>query len=183
VVQVAVSPDGRWVASILQNTWSVKVWDARTGQLVKLLAEHGSRSVRFSPDGRWLAVGGDEGRLYAVGSWEPGLAFSGYPEFTSDGRLLAVAGDLGSIRLIAVESGRELVRLQDPTLQPVVWCRFTADGSRLIAPLLGDAPCVRVWDLRALRRGLEELGLDWDAPVYPPAPPPTVLPLRVEVRP
>ena len=29
---------------------------------------------------------------------------------------------------------------------------------------------LRVWDLRLIRRGLAELGLDWGAPPYPEAP-------------
>jgi hypothetical protein len=29
-----------------------------------------------------------------------------------------------------------------------------------------------VWDLRLIREGLKELGLDWDEPPYPPSPNP-----------
>ena len=49
---------------------------------------------------------------------------------------------------------------------------FSPDGSRLV---LEDtdrpAQSVRVWDLRAIRKDLAGLGLDWEAPAYPDAAP------------
>jgi tetratricopeptide (TPR) repeat protein len=45
---------------------------------------------------------------------------------------------------------------------------FTPDGTRLIAVGV-DTLALHVWDLRAIRRGLVPLGLDWDALPYPPA--------------
>ena len=40
---------------------------------------------------------------------------------------------------------------------------FTPDGSQLVTTLV-DRPYLRVWDLRAIRRRLAGLGLDWDPP-------------------
>src|SRR5262249_11769076 len=54
----AVSPDGRLVATGSHGCPSgigAKVWDARTGALVKDLPVGGLCGVSFSPDGRWLA--------------------------------------------------------------------------------------------------------------------------------
>jgi hypothetical protein len=48
----------------------------------------------------------------------------------------------------------------------VRWATFSRDGSRLVVTT-NDGPAVHVWDLRAIRRKLAELGLDWDAPAYP----------------
>jgi hypothetical protein len=65
-------------------------------------------------------------------------------------------------RLVDLESGRELVRLEDPdqnTRSPV----FSPDGAELIA--WGPAG-FRVWDLRMIRAELAKLGLDWDAKPY-----------------
>ncbi|MET0342412.1 MAG: protein kinase [Polyangiales bacterium] len=59
IEDVALSPDGRFVVSVEDV---VCVWDARTGALLRTFARSGFRA-RFSPDGRWLAVGTMSGRL------------------------------------------------------------------------------------------------------------------------
>ena len=74
VQSVAVSPDGRWVAS---GGWDglLKIWElapaAPGGQWVTNLSLGGSpiSSVAFSPDGRWLAAG----------SWTNGFALFNAP--------------------------------------------------------------------------------------------------------
>src|SRR5262249_2811824 len=78
-----------------------------------------------------------------------------------------------------MSTGRELARLEDPD-QYAGQVVFTPDGTKLVA--LAANGC-RVWDLRRLRQELTRLGLDWDAPPYPPedaVPAPTV-PIDVEV--
>ena len=60
---------------------------------------------------------------------------------------------------------------------------FSPDGSRLVVTT-DDGPAVHVWDLRAIRKRLAPMGLDWDAPAYseddPAAPPaPDLPPLKV----
>ena len=42
---------------------------------------------------------------------------------------------------------------------------FSPDGSRLVVTT-NDPPAVHVWDLRAVRRRLAEMGLDWNAAAY-----------------
>src|SRR5262249_4734705 len=41
---------------------------------------------------------------------------------------------------------------------------------------------IHVWDLRLIRRGLKDLGLDWDLPPYPPAEDEGTGPRRVRVE-
>src|SRR5207253_3027996 len=69
---ITVDPDGRWVVTVAYFTGTTKIWDARDGVLVKQLTEHNASYPRFSPDGRWLSTNVDGGRLFAVGTWEPG---------------------------------------------------------------------------------------------------------------
>jgi len=75
IEDVALSPDGRLVVSVEDV---VCVWDAHTGALLHTLARSGFRA-RFSPDGRWLAVGTMSGRLrvWDTASWT--LTLDAYP--------------------------------------------------------------------------------------------------------
>ena len=62
---------------------------------------------------------------------------------------------------------------------------FTLDGSQLVTTLFGR-PYLRVWDLRAIRRRLAELDLDWDPPAIvhtaatPGSFPPIAKPFHVD---
>jgi hypothetical protein len=54
---------------------------------------------------------------------------------------------------------------------------FSRDGTQLIG-VTKDSQCTRVWDLRLIRKGLQELGLDWDSPPFPAAQPEPSMPDR-----
>ena len=59
--------------------------------------------------------------------------------------------------------------------------RFSPDGTRLA--VMTSNHTIHVWDLRAIRQGLAEIGLDWDLPPYPPADADSnPCPIRVEVK-
>jgi WD40 repeat protein len=59
----ALSPDGRHLAAGLNSEERLKIIDLQTGQVVKVLgaSRKAYRIVAFSPDGRYLAVSGDDG--------------------------------------------------------------------------------------------------------------------------
>src|SRR5262245_61843566 len=52
---VAVSPDGSLIATAADG---VRLYDARTGALLRAIGEAGDRAVAFAPDGRTLAAAG-----------------------------------------------------------------------------------------------------------------------------
>jgi WD40 repeat protein len=174
----AVSPDGRWAATGSHQDTKVKIWEARTGKFVKELPVETGSMVSFSPDGKWLATSGGGLTLWTVGSWNPGKRIGGeYFAFSPDSNVLAVETGHG-IRLVDVENGREYARLEDPNQEPAIRICFSPDGAQLVAQARQS---VHVWDLRALRAQLAELGLDWDLPQYPPDGSHDDQPLQVQV--
>jgi serine/threonine protein kinase len=73
---ISLSPDGRWAASTTWPATDVRLWDAQTGKSTGLLGMPGASLKQFTPDGRWLVVRGPkEFRLWATGTWTPGLAW------------------------------------------------------------------------------------------------------------
>jgi WD40 repeat protein len=92
--------------------------------------------------------------------------------------MLAVGGPDGTIRLLDAANRREWARLPDPNQAGTSWITFSPDGAQLIATS-NEARAVHVWDLRQTRRELTALGLDWQAPTYPPAR--SATPLRLVI--
>jgi eukaryotic-like serine/threonine-protein kinase len=201
---VAVSPGGEWLATGSHPSGD-QVWRVRDAAKVKELSvnsgtafapspdrfqHHGGdrhfevdagAAVAFSPDGRWLLSARPPCRLWTTGTWVlfrelggAGLCFS------PDSRLVASLDASRIIRLIDAESGRVMARLESPDSGRVKWATFSPDGSRLVV-VRSDTPAVHVWDLRAIRKRLAVMGLDWDAPAIsdddpaaaslPPLPP------------
>jgi tetratricopeptide (TPR) repeat protein len=164
---VALSPDGRFVATSTWHPTLVKVWDARTGQFLRGLARNSHAPV-FSPDGRWLAVHEDGAyRLYEVGTWRPGPTIpmdwvTGRVAFSADGRLLAFLDkSTGLVKLYSIARARVVATLQPPDFDDVNWIAFRPDGAQLAVATY--AQTVQLWDLRVIRSRLRSLGLDWDA--------------------
>ena len=183
---IAVSPDGRWVATGSHNGTKVKIWHAQSGKPEKELPVEIGSMVGFSPNGKWLATTGGGCRLWAVDSWEPalqindGTAFSPFA-FSTDSNLLAVGTQSGVVLLLDPDSGREYARLEDPNQDRANTLTFSRDGTQLVATT-NDSHSIHVWDLRIVRERLAKLGLDWDLPLYPPPAPDNGKPLRVQVE-
>jgi serine/threonine protein kinase/WD40 repeat protein/tetratricopeptide (TPR) repeat protein len=184
----AFSPDGHWLATGNWQGRGARVWDARTGKPVHDF-DLGGPDERaawpaFSPDGKWLVTGtAAEYRFWEVGSWnkrhglprEKAGQSPGWIMSSPDGQVLALLHGMTEVRLVDPETGREFARLP-ATGTP--YC-FSPDGSQLVTDAGRDGS-FQVWDLREIRRQLEEMGLDWDRPSYPPPQgSPKLLPIRV----
>jgi WD40 repeat protein/Tfp pilus assembly protein PilF len=164
---VAVSPDGEWLATGSYGKNGAQVWRLRDATQVAHLAIEGYIGVAFSPDGKWLMTKDAPCRLWEVGTWrEAPQKIGGWGHcFSPDGRQLVVQDSDKILRLVETETAHTLARLESPDLCAVHRATFSPDGSRLVVTT-NDGPAVHVWDLRAIRRHLVDLGLDWDAPAY-----------------
>jgi WD40 repeat protein len=184
---VAISPDGRWVAAGTHNGFGVRVWDTdHPDRAWHLEPEERITRVALSPNGRWLAIGTRGGfSIWEVGSWRRVRTMSGegglVPStmaFSHDSAALAVTISHSAVQLLDTKTWEPLARLQAPEAGPVSVCSFSPDGSQLAVTSEGD---VRLWDLRLIRARLQEIGLDWPQPSYPPTPAYAEGALRVEV--
>lgn len=186
VRSAAVSPDKRWVATgsfDLREGAGAKVWDAASGRHVADLPVNGLCVVRFSPDGRWLLTTGGGCRLWEVGTWREGAKLgssNGTCAFSADGKLLALGDDVGLVRLVSPETGREVARVTVAAATALCPLCFTGDGTQLAA-VGRESMALYLFNLRALREELRELGLDWEAPPLVPAPPSRRAPSRLVV--
>ena len=165
---VAVSPDGRLVATGSFRNTNIRIWNGLSGKLMNELPSEVGSSVCFSPDGKWLAARCENLRLWAVDGWQQGPEIDGPGgyAFSPDSKLLAAESGQGAVRLLDPKSGHEYARLEDPN-QNSSDVIFTAEGARLVTTV-NDSNSVHVWDLRAIRSALVKMGLDWDLPPYPP---------------
>lgn len=164
-----LSPDGIWLACTTWHGSGAKVFDTRNGRLAWSVPETESSVAVFSPDGKWLVIStGPHYRLSSVGLWTLGLRIAraettdvpGPMAFAPDGRILALVPSSALVRLIDLANGLELATLEAPDVQErIVALSFSPDGAQLVAA--GISRRLHVWNLRAIRRQLALLGLDW----------------------
>lgn len=167
---LAISPDGRWLAVGTRNHIGVRVFDAvsRTEAWHADL-RHGTH-VAFSWDSRWLAVGTDGGCHVleaATGKvrWQPEVPQGQDPlfweaAFSPDGEILAWTPKPHRLQLAEAATGREILTLDYPTPRFITGLTFSPDGRWLAET--SNKHSLMLWNIEALRRGLEELGLGWE---------------------
>jgi RNA polymerase sigma factor (sigma-70 family) len=161
VNSVAVSPDGSLIATAADG---VRLYDARTGALLRAIGDAGDRGVAFSPDGRTLAAAGFHMDklvgIYDVQTGKRVRSLAGHTEwetdalaFSPDGKLLASTGVDKQILVWELATGRLRHRLADqPYRVPAL--AFSPDSATLAS---GGDKTIRLWDVATgrLRRSLE----------------------------
>ena len=181
---IALSPDGRWIATGTYGGRGIRVWDLASNETRELTGEAGNGFVAFSPDSRSLVTSLNGYTRWRVGTWERSeirrASGDGPIAFTPDGKMLAITTNGTSIHLLDTTTFEELAVLTAPNLAPLTWFCFSPDGAQLAAATASHM--VQLWDLRTIRRQLAEMNLDWDRVRHPwvgEAGPPK--PLRVRV--
>jgi WD40 repeat protein len=173
MMAVALSADGRLLATGAWGASGVKVWDVARRQLVRDLPSRGSTTVTFSPDNHLLVTASESYRVWEVDSWRERYRVTeadkhvtpGEAAFSPDGRMLALVIRGHDIRLVKAETGEVLADFNAPQARLLSGLRFSRDGSQLAA-LEWDQQ-IQVWDLRRIRQELAQLDLDWDEPPFP----------------
>jgi WD40 repeat protein len=130
---IAVSPDSERLASGGWHSDHVKVWNGRTGKLVKELASNRPSLVFFTPDNRELIVSRNKEFIFHhLNSLEVsrriereiGL-YPGHVAFSADGKMMALEIAPGQIHLKDFASGRTVAKLEDPNGDRSTWISFS----------------------------------------------------------
>ena len=161
----AMSQDGLWLAT---GTWKgdgVRIWKLPEADAPVDLPIHGSASVGFSPDGRWLVTGDTEAyRFWKMGVWELGKQISsgmsehyGRMAFSAKRKtVMAIACQRDELKVIEL---KHLTELTAPDFDREAPLCFDPDGLMLVTS--GETGTF-FWQLDAVRAWLKEFDLDWE---------------------
>jgi WD40 repeat protein len=104
-----VSPDAKTLATATPHKNTIKVWVVATGkqQMAIKTPESAVRSMVFSPDGKTLVTGGDDGmiRLWDLATGKEVATLTGHKDdvlslaFSPDGNLLASGSSDSTIKI------------------------------------------------------------------------------------
>jgi hypothetical protein len=137
---IAWSPDAKSLATVDRVPGLVNIWDVRNGQLTLSLKglPDSINSMSWSPDGRYLATGGDRRKIviWGIPSGKKIRSLHGHTtairciDWSADGRLASGAED-GGIYIWDAQTGEKPVRLT--ATRQIHSLDWHPDGSLLLA--------------------------------------------------
>ncbi|HZY86892.1 MAG TPA: PQQ-binding-like beta-propeller repeat protein, partial [Gemmataceae bacterium] len=169
VTAVALSPDGKYLAAASRGGVTL-LWDLPAGRKPREVARQSMGGmVRFTPDGRLVAAGGQRTRLLEPATGKEVRRFPGVSSLVGsslavspDGKALAASGEAGQIVFWDLASGKRLFQPEGHQ-RPVGSVALSPDG-RVAASGSWDGT-VRLWEV-ASGKGLRHLPFrDWGARV------------------
>lgn len=156
---ITFSPDGRLVNVTLGSDSSARFWDLASGKQEQILYFNTRvTAVEFSPDGRYLALGGKGLQAHQLDArtWDYirdfDLGHTGYVwsiAYSTDDRWIATSGDDGRVRLWDARNGIPGRTL--PGAESMVSdLKFSPDGIHLAGTDKGGGgrhPAILFWDI------------------------------------
>ncbi|MCP4697050.1 MAG: NACHT domain-containing protein [Gammaproteobacteria bacterium] len=153
VLAVAFSPDGRLIAASSEDDTLIRIWESRSGKLLRFLGTHQNciQCLAFSPDGTRIASGS---RDNTIKIWEPRSdkllhSLEGHQgiicsiAFSPDGTRIASGSDDNTVRIWDPRSGKSLRSLAGH--KATIWSvAFSPDGARIASG--SDDNTVRIWE-------------------------------------
>lgn len=120
-------------------------------------------SAAFSPDGKWLAIGGRDGfvRVRSTEKESAPIEIGGFRSwvsdlcFTVDGKVLAAGTRTGTVRVLELPSGKERHRFEAHKGKQVLAMSISPDGKTLATG--GYEQTARLWSLESGKQ-IAELG-------------------------
>lgn len=160
ITAVALSPDGRFLATASWGENVIHLWDTTSLEEIAVLEGHTApiKALAFSPDGELLASGGGKFpldgdnsiRLWSLNSKSQLAILRGHTDeivalnFSPDSKMLVSSSMDGTGRLWNVESQSEMFVLEDEETR-IIRSEFSLDGS-LLASIGDRRPAVILWD-------------------------------------
>jgi WD40 repeat protein len=158
---IAFSPDGKLLASRNVTEATVRLWEVATGKEVRKLGKArprtmggfwgfgSSESLAFSPDGKLLAVAGEDNlvRLLDVATGNPASPLAGHPSavsevsFAPDGKTVSTRGNDGTLRQWDAATGKQL---KETSLPPESVMHVHSADNRLTVGRDGNG--LRIWE-------------------------------------
>jgi len=136
VQNLLFSPDGANMVSASNDDHTVQVWNVKTGKEQALFSNYDGGGIAFASDGASIAVASNELlTIWKPKSGEKKVVYHGFIKirgvlFSPDHKILAISLGDYSVRLLSLESGKELYHLEGASyLNPAM--AFSSDGRRL----------------------------------------------------
>ncbi|WP_029920669.1 toll/interleukin-1 receptor domain-containing protein [Nevskia soli] len=144
ILTVALSKDGHTVAAAILGGIT-RLWNADTGEIIETFERDEARAGRFSPDGRFFAVGVHQAiKLLDIARrrelWSAPLAESTNEtkediaaiDFSADGEQLLASGYGQAAVLLDSRNGRVLGRVRDPSARRFNSARLDHSGRNAV---------------------------------------------------